>query len=78
MNGIEFFDIDDIELMGLPESLGCFSSQNLLVGHHFRIVVLQILVRNDVVILEILVHIRVDFHLLQKIIVKKIRSKYLP
>ena len=57
---------NDIIIMSFPVSVRGLRPQDLLIGDHFLVVKLQVVVRNDVVIFEVLVHIWWEFHL-QKI-----------
>mmetsp|Transcript_35585 Transcript_35585/g.54400 ORF Transcript_35585/g.54400 Transcript_35585/m.54400 type:complete len:249 (-) Transcript_35585:8-754(-) len=55
--------VDDVELMSLPVLLSGLSSEDLFVGDHLLVMVLQVLVGHNIVVLEVLVHILLDFFL---------------
>ena len=57
------FGSDNIIIVGLPEFIGGFRSQNFLIGHNFLVVKFQVLVGHDVVVFEVLVHVWWEFHL---------------
>ena len=57
---------NDIIIMRFPVSVRGLRPQDFFIGDHFLVVKLQVVVRNDVIVLEVLVHIWWEFHL-QKI-----------
>lgn len=54
---IVVFDVDWVEIMSSPVSMRCFSLKNLLVSLDFWVVMLQVLVRNNIVVFEVFVKV---------------------
>ena len=55
--------IDWVKVVRLPIPLRRLRLQNLLIGQQLLIMMLQILVRNDIVIAEVFAHVCRDFFL---------------
>ena len=54
---IVVFDVDWVKIMSSPVSMRCFSLKNLLVSLDFWVVMLQVLVRNNIVVFEVFVKV---------------------
>lgn len=54
---IVVFGVDWVKVVSFPVSLSCLSLKDLLVSLDFCVVVLQVLVRNNVVVFEVFVEV---------------------